>query len=332
VYRREYALCPHFGAGAHAPRRAILTIMTQTTTTAQRFLGPQYWPVWLVIGLLAAARALPLRIQLGMGRVLGLGLHALAWRVRRTTLINLRLCFPELTPAQQRQVARAHFESLGMQLFETSYGWGKEASALMPLAQFEGLEHLQAARSAGRGVILATGHFASLEIAGVLLALEVERIHAMYRPQRANALVDHWIHLGRSRAAELFEKYEVRRMFASLAGNHMVVYLADQAYRRRRSAVLPFFGQPAMTNTSLSHIARISGAAVVPFLPLRMPGPRYVLRFLPALEDFPGDDPLEDTLRMNRILEAHIRADPSQYLWAHKRFKGLPEAYPDVYA
>jgi Kdo2-lipid IVA lauroyltransferase/acyltransferase len=306
--------------------------MTDTAATEKRFRGPQYWPVWLVIGLLAAARALPLRVQLGLGRVLGRGLHVLAWRVRRTALINLRLCFPELTPAQQRQVAREHFESLGMQLFETSYAWGSQTSALTPLAEFDGLEHLHAARAAGKGVILATGHFASLEIAGVLLGLEVERIHAMYRPQRANALVDHWIYQGRSRTAELFEKYEVRRMFSSLAGNHMVVYLADQAYRRRRSAVLPFFGQPAMTNTSLSHIARLSGAAVVPFLPLRTSGPRYVLRFLPALEDFPSDDPLEDTLRVNRILEAHIRADPSQYLWAHKRFKGLPEGYPDVYA
>ncbi len=299
---------------------------------ASDFLAVRYWPVWCGIGVLAVLRWLPFRVQLGLGRALGRLICRLVPRARRTAEINLGICFPEFSATDISRVTREHFESLGMQLFETSYCWGKSEAALRDLAHFEGLEHLEAARAAGNGVILVTGHFASLEIAGVLLGLTVERIQAMYRPQKSNELVDYYIYKGRSRAVTLFEKYEVRKMMASLADNHMVVYLADQAYRRKRSAILPFFGHPAMTNTSISHIARLSGAKVVPFLPLRTGDSRYLLRFLPALTDFPTRDAEADTLRINRILEDHVREDPGQYLWVHRRFKGLPPEYPDVYA
>ncbi len=306
--------------------------LNESDRRVRDFLGPRYWPVWAGIALLAVLRALPFSVQLALGRVLGRLIHRLVPKAQRTARINLRTCFPSFSEADIERVTREHFESLGMQLFETSYCWGKRLDALRPLARFDGLEHLDAARQAGRGVILVTGHFASLEIAGVLLGVNYARIQAMYRPQKRNELIDYYIYKGRSRVVTLFEKVEVRRMIASLAGNEMVVYLADQAYRRRRSAVLPFFGHPAMTNTSISHIARLSGAKVVPFLPLRTADSHYLLRFLPALMDFPSGDANADTLRINHILEDHIREDPGQYLWTHRRFKGLPPEYPDIYA
>ena len=69
----------------------------------------------------------------------------------------------------------------------------------------------------------------------------------------------------------------------------------------------------------------MSGAAVVPFQNTRLSsGQGYRLRFEPALEGFPGDDPAADALRVNRIIERWIREDPAQYLWSHRRFKTRP--------
>ena len=45
----------------------------------------------------------------------------------------------------------------------------------------------------------------------------------------------------------------------------------------------------------------------------------------------PSDDAVADTLRFNQRVEAHVRRVPDQYLWLHKRFKGLAPGYPDVY-
>ena len=52
---------------------------------------------------------------------------------------------------------------------------------------------------------------------------------------------------------------------------------------------------------------------------------------IPPLENFPSDSPAADTLRFNHIIEAQVRNAPEQYLWIHRRFKGLSEDYPDYY-
>ncbi len=53
---------------------------------------------------------------------------------------------------------------------------------------------------------------------------------------------------------------------------------------------------------------------------------------LPPLEDFPGDDPVEDTRKYLHVLEEHIRSCPEQYFWIHRKFKNLPPDYGDYYA
>ena len=37
-------------------------------------------------------------------------------------------------------------------------------------------------------------------------------------------------------------------------------------------------------------------------------------------------------MRFNQLIETHVRRVPEQYLWIHRRFKGLDAAYPNYYA
>ena len=88
-----------------------------------------------------------------------------------------------------------------------------------------------------------------------------------------------------------------------------------------------------MTNAALTHIARMTEAVVVPYFPRRLEnGSGYVGEFLPALENFPSEDPAADALRVNKLLEEKIRLAPEQYYWVHRRFKDRPSPYPDPYA
>src|SRR3970040_1422125 len=88
-----------------------------------------------------------------------------------------------------------------------------------------------------------------------------------------------------------------------------------------------------MPNTATSRIARISGAVVLPYFCRRLPGDEvYELIIDRPLEEFPTDDAEHDTRRLVAALEAHIRSCPEQYWWIHKRFKGRPPPYPDIYA
>jgi KDO2-lipid IV(A) lauroyltransferase len=93
----------------------------------------------------------------------------------------------------------------------------------------------------------------------------------------------------------------------------------------------PFFGIPASTITATHHLARLSGAAVMPFFHRRIGNGGYVLRLEAPLENFPSGDVVADTARVNGVIERMVREAPAQYLWAHKRFKTRPPGSPSVY-
>ncbi len=76
----------------------------------------------------------------------------------------------------------------------------------------------------------------------------------------------------------------------------------------------------------------MTGAAVLPYFVERLPGSRgYRAVIRPPLENFPGDSPSADAERFHRLIEAQVRTVPEQYLWIHRRFKGLSADYPNYY-
>ncbi len=87
-----------------------------------------------------------------------------------------------------------------------------------------------------------------------------------------------------------------------------------------------------MHTTATSTLARLGDAVVIPFFPERRPDGRYVFTLFPPFDDFPTDDLVADTKRYVDILEGHIRRVPEQYFWIHRKFKDLPDGYPDYYA
>jgi KDO2-lipid IV(A) lauroyltransferase len=194
----------------------------------------------------------------------------------------------------------------------------------------EGLENLQAALAKGRGAIMIGGHFTTIEIATRILGTVVP-LNVVYRPTK-NALLSHTMFTSFSRNGKPIAHDDIRTMIRALKKNEAVWYAPDQSYRNKGAAMVNFFGIPAATNTATSRLARISGAPVLSYFPERLPGAAgYRVVIGPPLEDFPGEDAAADAERFNRLLEAQIRRVPEQYLWVHRRFKGLSADYPDYY-
>lgn len=274
---------------------------------------------------------LPYSAQVRLGRVLGLALAPFARERRHVARTNLRLCFPELDTAARRRLLREHFASLGVAVFEIALSWWAPARRLRRLAHIEGLEHLHAALARGHGVILLSAHFTTLEIGGRLLSLHAP-FHVLYREHK-NPAFESVMRRARERHFEkAIPREDMRALLRSLKANLPVWYAPDQNYGGEHSVYVPFFGVPAATITTTSRIARISGAAVVPFFQHRLPGGRgYRLVLYPALNQFPSGDPQADTLRINRLIEAEIRKSPEQYLWVHRRFKTHPDGKNALY-
>lgn len=298
-----------------------------------QFLAPHYWPIWAGLGLLWTLSRLPYRAQLWLGAGLGRIAYALAGSRRRVAATNLRLCLPEMEPQRRDAVLKQHFEALGISLLEMGMTWWTGDRKLRALTRIDGMENLQQALAKGKGVILLGGHFTPMEIALRLLAVHLEpRIHPVYQIH-SDPFMERTITGNRQRhSGKAIPSDNIREMVRVLRRNGIVWYAPDQAYKDKGSEMVPFFGVPACSHTATSRLAKLAGAAVVPFFTRRLPGNEgYQLTLHPPLEDFPSDDPVADTLRYHQLIEHHARLAPEQYLWIHRRFKGRPAAYPDVY-
>jgi KDO2-lipid IV(A) lauroyltransferase len=254
--------------------------------------------------------------------------HVLRIR-RRVVDVNLSLAFPEKTPRERKALALAHYRSLGLGVFETCLAWWTPASRLPPF-KIEGLEHLLAAKAKGKGVLLLTAHFTTLEICARML-LEHTPFVCLYRKAN-NAVIAEQMRICREARTEIAVPMEdLRGLLRALKAGHIILYLPDQGRRTKLSAVLPFFGVPAITNTATNRLAEMTGAAVVPYFGARLPDGSYRLTILPALDHFPSADAEADSIRINRLFEDYIRRAPDQYFWIHRRFKRRGKGLTNVY-
>ena len=274
--------------------------------------------------------ALPLRLSLAIHRLIGKALYRLSSKLRRLVHRNLEICFPELDAGAVEALAKRHFEALGMSIAECAAGWfGSERPGRFDIV---GTEHLNAAVALGRGVILYTGHFTTLEIMGQSFWGGLAPRFAAMASHRSSPLLEAIQTRGRMRMAdEMISSASVRSLLKALKKGSVIWYAPDLAYRD--GVLVPFFNVPAMTNTATSKIARMSGATVLPFSYRRLErGARYEIHFFPPLAGFPSDDPVEDTRRLTTYLEQFIRVCPEQYHWIQKRFRWRPPELPDLYA
>ena len=287
----------------------------------------------LVVGLIWLLHWLPLGALARVGSGFGWLLYWVVLPRRKIALTNLRLCFPELSEAERRALARRNFALIGRSMLERGLAWWAGPERLRATVRIDGLEHLQRLRAEGRPVLLLAPHFLGLDMAGTRLTLEGDFV-SVYSPQK-DKVFDHWLHHGRSRFNDqlLLSRHDgVRATVKAMKSGRPFYYLPDLDYGRKESIFVPFFGVPAATITGLPRLARLANAAVVPCAVRMLPGGGgYVLELGAPWADYPSDDVEADTLRMNAWLEGVIRTMPEQYYWVHRRFKTRPEGEPRIY-
>lgn len=290
---------------------------------------PKHWPMWLGIGLLRLMILLPWRSQLALGRWMGRAAFIFLPERRHIVRVNLELCFPDQTAEERSALMRRHYEAVGIGLFETGMAWWAEKGKL-PRFEIRGAEHLKKAREGGRGVILFTAHFTTLEICGRMFS-DVMQMGGLFRDPD-NPVAAWQMHRGRlDKMTVAVPMDDLRGLIRALKQGHTMWYAPDQGKNSKLSFLLPFFGVPAITNTATSRLAKMTGAAVVPYFARRLEDGSYLLEIFPELDRFPTEDAHADAVRTNLIIEENIRKAPEQYFWVHRRFKRRGKELPDVY-
>ncbi len=286
----------------------------------------------LTVFVLRLLQHLPTSWLARLGHAFGGVLLVVAKSRRQVADTNLRLCFPELDEASRRQLLRAHFRLLGRSLLDRGVFWFASRERLDRFISVLGIEHVDAARAAGKPVILLAPHFVGLDAGGAAVIARYD-IVSIYAPQ-TNPVFDHWIHHGRSRFGEqllIARKDGVRPTVKALKAGRPFYYLPDMNFRTRDAVFAPFFGVEAWTITGLSRLAKVSGAVVISCATRMLPDGGYRVEFSAPWQDFPTADVEADTARMNREIAALVRTMPEQYYWVHRRFKTRPPGQPKVY-
>jgi Kdo2-lipid IVA lauroyltransferase/acyltransferase len=283
-----------------------------------------------VLGMLRINRHLPLSWLRGLGAVLGWLLYALVCRRRRIAEINLGLCFPQQDAAQRRRMVRQHFVLFAQAWLDRGWLWEGSPEQVRSRLRLRGAVHeLQSTAP----TLLFAPHFVGMDAGWIGLTAHVERRFCGLYARQRNPVMDQWMAEGRRRFGEphiVAKSAGLKALVSALRAGEPLYLLPDMDYGPRDSVFVPFYGVTAATIPSLSRFARMGGARVLPILS-RLTPEGYDITVLPPWQDFPTEDVVADTARMNRLLQEWIDETPEQYYWVHKRFKTRPAGEASFY-
>lgn len=249
-------------------------------------------------------------------------------KLRFTAYRNLGFAMPE---CNIRGATDGVFDSLARVLLAVAKFPRMRPDTIGQWIRCEGLEHFDAARREGRGVLVATGHLGNWELSAFAHAWLTGPMNVVVRPLD-NPLLDDFLRRRRELSGNrsISKREIVRPILKALAANEAVGILVDHNSAADSGVFVDFFGVPACADSGFAKLAARSGAAVIPGFALWSEEElKYILRFYPKIP-MTGDPP-QDTARVQRAIEEIVRAHPNQWLWIHRRWKTRPEGEAPLY-
>jgi len=252
-------------------------------------------------------------------------------KLRRAAETNLTFALPDLTADERRKLINGTFQSVARTLLALARAPRITPANVHELISYEGLEHYQAAKQSGKGILVATAHLGNWELSAYTHAYMTEPMHVMVRPLD-NPFIDALVERLRTLSGNhlIYKKDAARNVLKALRANRAVGILIDQNAALAEGVFVDFFGKKASANSAFVKFAYHSGAKVIPGFAFWIDEKqRYFLRFYPEIPM--TGDVTEDTQRIHTFLEHVIRQYPDQWMWIHRRWKTRPPGEPPIY-
>jgi KDO2-lipid IV(A) lauroyltransferase len=292
----------------------------------------------VVFLLLRGLGLLPRRWARAVGRAIGALAYAATARLRATGERNLQVAFPENDAQWRRRTLRQLYRNLGLHLAEFCQMSRYTPENTRTFLHYAGLEQYLAARAAGRGVLVVTGHLGMWELSSFYHSLMGYPMSMVIR-RLDNPLVDRLVNRIRCMHGNtiLHKDDFARGLLGAMRRGETVGILMDTNMTPPQGVFVDFFGTLACTASGLARVAMRTHAAVLPgFLTWRAEENKYVLEFGEQLQlaDTGSDeqDILANTQICTTAIESWIRRYPEQWLWVHRRWKTRPAGDPPLYS
>ncbi|OIM97736.1 lipid A biosynthesis acyltransferase [Polynucleobacter sp. QLW-P1DATA-2] len=267
---------------------------------------------------------------------IGYGLGYIAARIpgdrNRVVKTNLHLCFPNLSTTEIDVLSKKHWRLLGRSLVEKSIIWLGSEKQLSKMIEVKSAVDL----SSRQPRILVNMHFTGIEGSIILSALakrmDWPRTSGFFQRMKSpffNKKIVDW--RNRFGGNSIDRQGNTKAIIREIRNGDFIIIAPDIDLGLKDSEFVPFFEIQTNTITTISRLAKITGADVCMMITtLKDDESGYLCEISAPLEDFPSADPKADTARLNQYFEKEIRLRPAEYYWVHKRFKNRPnhEASP----
>lgn len=277
--------------------------------------------------------SLNLSVNRGIGFMLASGVWLFNGRTRKVTQKNIQLCFPNLSAVQQQVLARASVNHTMLTLVEAFRCWCQPFSLLKgEVRQVHNQVHWDQCLADGKGLIVIGPHFGNWEVLGLHLA-ETVAITNLYEEPKHKAVGD-LMKSGRQQQLSKLapaNRKGVAMLVKALERGECIGILPDQVPTGGAGVLSLFMGQPALTMTLVHKLLKKTGAKAVMAVAQRV-DEGFEIHYLPVDPAIYSDDMQASVDALNRSVESCVALAPSQYQWEYKRFRRLPEGYPQHYS
>ncbi|WP_209427341.1 lysophospholipid acyltransferase family protein [Pararhodobacter sp. SW119] len=228
--------------------------------------------------------------------------------------------FPDMPHADRVRLGGEMGRRMGQTLFEIYHC----AEFQTRLEQFHaagpGLMALDAARAAGKGAIIVSGHFGQWEAVRAVLTARGMETGAVYRRQKNRHFQRRLLAGIEAGGKPILETGTIgtKALVRHLRAGGFIAILLDEKYPE--GTRLPFLGRPALTSLAAAQLALKYDLPMVPAYGTRRDdGGSFDVHFEAAI---PHTDAQTMMQAFNDSLSARIRAHPDQWYWLLGRWQG----------
>ncbi len=278
---------------------------------------------YIVYGFLWLVSLLPLRVLYFFSDgIYGLIYYVFKYR-RDVVMNNLQIAFPEKTDAERKKIAKEFYHNLVDTFIETI----KLISASPKRIQRHcsgNWEVLQRLHATGRSAQLHLGHNFNWEWANIAAARAVNyQFLVVYMPLASKAMDRLFIKIRAKAGSKLLRATKMSEDFIPYRNQqYLLTLVADQNPGSPHNAYwFNFFGKPTpFVKGPARNAVNNKTAVVFAFIHKKKRG-HYEVVFEEIREDASSMKPDELTRQFVKYLVDVIRANPSMWLWSHRRWK-----------
>lgn len=269
---------------------------------------------------------MPMEFNLWLGRSSSGIFYALSGKRKMITYANIRAAFcHEKTPEEIRGIARDAYTRAAETFAELISMTKVDASYIKKYVSIKNFERVEEAAKNPNGMMLISAHFGNWELSLVTAAVKGFPLYILARDQKMKRLNELFNKLRESKGSVVVRKgADIKRLIRILQQGKSVGLLADQN-AGMHGELLELFGRKASTAVGPYRIAQKNKAIILPAFIHRTKGPYHELIVEEPISIGEDEDILPYMEKYNRLMEKHIRQDPSQWFWMHKKWKMNPE-------